>query len=563
MSGLQKRLKAASSAFMSMGTGMVISGLARLAPMIGAVGTLQDLGKMKDAADALNMTGEAASGLFGVLAANGGDFKEDLEGIVQFSGRIREALAGVGGSEGQAAQLFKGLSVSAKELEGVPLDEQFYRVLGAIRELPQEQQAFKLGLVGGTDSMKKWLPLLARSADETRRMAKSLGMTDEQLTEARDSTRAYQVATASLTAVWRQAAVAVAPVIQMTAEWVTKTIGPLAQLVQQNRAAVIAFVATSAATVALGAAFIGLGLAINAGLAVLSGLGVALTFLASPLGVAVAAVAALAAGFVYLTGVGSALGDTMRGVKDALQVGDLSLAWQIGAAGMALEWAKLVGNLTKVWNDFKSFFVDGWHDAVYLVRQMWSELVTFVAQKMVQAGAAVARNLPAGTMRMMGATGAALQMMAQDEGVVLEGIRKRGEAERLELHKTFQAEQAAREAARRGDAEGAAAAVAAAEAARRQLLVTAAFRRAFGGGGGAGAGAGGGTPDPTAAMGAVRGMFAGFGNLAQSLGGGGPTREVTKRLDKVIEKTDEEIRVMEDVAAALGNIHDGGFVWGV
>jgi hypothetical protein len=581
MSGLQKRLKATSAAFMSMGAGMVISGLARLAPMIGAVGTLQDLGKMKDAADALSMTGEAASGLFGVLAANGGDFKEDLEGIVQFSGRIREALAGVGGSEGQAAQLFKGLSVSAKELEGVPLDEQFYRVLGAIRELPQEQQAFKLGLVGGTDSMKKWLPLLARSADETRRMAQSLGMTEEELTKARDASRAYQQALATLSRAWQQIALAVAPVVELVSKWISQTLGPLSAFIKENKEAVILFVGTSAATVALGIAFIGLGVAINAGLAILTGLGVALSFIASPLGIAVAGVVALAAGFVYLMGVGSAFGDTMRGVKDALSAGNLGLAWRVGLAGMRAEWARLVENLTTLWLDFSTGFQEGWASAVYLFKSVWADGLESVGTGFTGLLSHIKTNY-AGLFDFIFEQWAKVEEFLGNESVA-EGLRLMAKQPAEEFDRTMRdvdrdikadAQQRRNDASKELDAAreriraenaGRLAGVAAARQAADQVLlnlragaaIAASFR-----GGGAGAGAGNGPPNPNAAMGAVRGMFAGFGNLAQSLGGGGPTREVTKRLDKVIEKTDEEIRVMEDVARQLGNVQ-GGVVWGV
>jgi hypothetical protein len=284
--------------------------------------------------------------------------------------------------------------------------------------------------------------------------------------------------------------------------------------------------------------------------------------------------------------------------------------------------------MTAVWNDFKSFFVDGWHSAVYLVEQAWlglgasfstsmgglmmvgSKLVdgltslfaglaravggsflmiettvkgvmlrllkvaevafggtgNFVAARLLERAQNEINALPSPAAELesgiRAAEGAAADLSAELRGTGIGMLGKDATREQLEAHKRFQREQAAREAARKADAQAAAGEVAAAEQRLQNLRLGAAIAASFRGGGAGGAGAGGGTPDPTAAMGAVRGVFAGFGNLAQSLGGGGPTREVTKRLDKVIEKTDEEIRVMEDVARALGDM-GGGVVWGV
>ena len=548
--------------FASVGTGLVVGGVARLLPMIGVVNKLGELSKMKDAATALNMTAEGASGLFGVLAAMGGDFKEDLEGITQFSARIRDAIAGVGGPTGEAARLFEGLSISAKDLEGVPLDEAFLRVHAAIRELPQELQASRLSLVGGTDSMKKWLPLLARSNAEIRAQAKALSSSKEDMDEAQAATLAYKDAMVQLGLVWRRVAVALAGVVEVVSKWSASVLGPLAETVRQNKALIIGFVAASAATVALGAAFIGAGMAITGAVTTVGAITAAVSFLLTPVGLAVAAVAALAAGFAYLTGVGGTLRATFAGVSDALAAGDMQLAWSIGLAGMRLEWAKLVEVLTVGWNDFKSFFVDGWHDAVYLVRQLMSGLTTFVAKRMVDAAAAISRNL-GGAFEAVGMANP-FRFLEENAGDVKRILDEMGRDEELAMHRRFQREQAARGAARAADAAAAAGAVAAAEKERRDLMVTAAFRRMFrGGAAGTGAGAGGVGAEVAAALGAIRGGFAGFGSLASQFGGAGPNREVVKRLDKIVEKTDEEIGVMEEVARQLGNVQGSGLIWGV
>jgi hypothetical protein len=626
LSNLQKRLKSVSKMFATVGTGLVVGGVARLLPMIGVVNKLGDLSKMKDAATALNMTAEGASGLFGVLAAMGGDFKEDLEGITQFSGRLRDAIAGVGGPTGEAARLFEGLSVSAKDLEGVPLDEAFLRIHGAIRELPQELQASRLSLVGGTDSMKKWLPLLARSNAEIRAQSKALSSSKEDLDEAQAATLAYKEAMTQLGLVWQRVAVALAGVVEMVSKWATTVLGPLQETVRQNKALIVAFVAVSAATVALGVAFIALGAAISSVLTLFGFVSLIVSALATPFGLAAIAVAALGAGFLYLVGVGGTLRTTLAGISDALAAGDMGLAWRIGLAGMSLEWAKFVETLTLVWNDFKAFFVDAWHDAVYLVAQNllplsaafggvmrqaavlvdgFSRVAEAIARSFAVAFAGVEsvvrdsldRILHAAEVAMGGTgnlAGAGLMAVARarladiptaggalnagigaareaaaglaselnDSADALGRLGANGDAVAMELHKQFQREQKAREDARAADVRGAG--VAAAEKELLDLKVAAAFRRMFGGGArGAGAGAGGVGQEVAGALNAIRGGFAGFGSLQSMFGGGGPNREVVKRLDKLVAKTDEEKDVLEEIARALGDGPRGDFVWGV
>ena len=78
--------------------GAALAGLAGVGGVLaGVMGSLSfketadDLRDMNDAAKALGLTGKQASGLFGVLP---GDFKENVEGLTQFSNAIQTALGG-------------------------------------------------------------------------------------------------------------------------------------------------------------------------------------------------------------------------------------------------------------------------------------------------------------------------------------------------------------------------------------------------------------------------------------------------------------------------------------
>lgn len=188
--------------------------------------TLDDLGKVSDVAKAFGITGKAASGLFGVLEAAGGEFKENLEGVIQFSQTVQQAMDGV---EGQGAKLFDGLTVQAKELEGLAVDEQFYRVHAAIRELPQGMQEAKLAMLGGTDSMKQWQRLLSMSSEEVRQIARDSAISTRELEDAAQASREMQRAGSAVNRVWQQTVILFAPLVTQLAQATTTELKKLTE----------------------------------------------------------------------------------------------------------------------------------------------------------------------------------------------------------------------------------------------------------------------------------------------------------------------------------------------
>lgn len=378
--------------------GGVMAGLGGISLGAGlwkAIDKLKDVGKLENAARAFGITSEAASGLFGMLAQNGGEFKEDLEGLTQFNQRISDAVNGVGGATGEAARLFEGLSVSAKDLVGVPIDEQFYRVLGAIRELPQEMQLAKLSLIGGTDSMKKWLPLLTRSEEELRAQAKASELSTAELADAREATAAYTKATTALGIAYSRVAISIAPAITLIADRLTPIIELASKAIGENRRLVLGFVGGLVAISAMGTALVATGSALAIGAFAASGFVSAFIALKAVivgvaaawpllLGIAGAAAAVGAAGYALyrFTAVGEAtrtvvtrLGKAFewfkgvattawRGISIALREGDLRGAASIALQTLKVLWAGIQVGGTKAWNSIKNVAVDTWHDLV-------------------------------------------------------------------------------------------------------------------------------------------------------------------------------------------------------
>ena len=373
--GFSAMMGKAGGAMLALGGGAAAGGLFKV------MDTLKDVGKMENAARALGMTSEGASKLFGMLAANGGDFKEDLEGIVQFSAKVNDALTGVGGATGDAAKLFAGLSVQAKDLVGIPLDEQFFRVLEAIRELPQEMQAGKLALMGGTDSMKKWLPLLSRSKEELQGMAEANKISAEDMGKAREATTAYAMVTSNLGTAWRNVAVALAPAITEISGKLVPGLKDAAGWVEANRGLVVGLAAALVGTAAAGAALLVLSMTITSLVTVVGALGAVLGVVFTPVGLGVAAIIGATAAILEFTksatgsgGVAGVLGDigqtfkdTFDGVKDALNAGEWETAFEIICAGLKIAWKSFLDSIWKstqaMWEKLKKETSDLGSDA--------------------------------------------------------------------------------------------------------------------------------------------------------------------------------------------------------
>lgn len=228
---LSGKLKAIAGRFADFGKKVLsLTGIGgAIGGILGALSfkeTADDLGKIEDVAKAFGITGKAASGLFGVLGAAGGEFKENVEGVIQFSDTLNEALSG---GDGQGAKLFKDLSVTAKELEGMSVDEQFYRVHAAIRELPQPLQEAKLALLGGTDSMKQWQRLLSMSSEDVRAIADATAISSAELKDASDSSKAMAQAGAAANRVWQQTVIMIAPLVTATAKKISELMKPVVE----------------------------------------------------------------------------------------------------------------------------------------------------------------------------------------------------------------------------------------------------------------------------------------------------------------------------------------------
>ncbi|MBM3982764.1 MAG: phage tail tape measure protein [Planctomycetes bacterium] len=401
------KLKAFGASLMGIGVRVGAVGAAALAPVVPALETLNEQAKLASAADAFGLSAEKASRLFGLMQAGGSDVRDATEGLVTFNQRVSDALSGTGE---EAAQLFRSLGVSAKEFAGLDSADRFYKLLDALRAVPDPAKRVQLLLKAvGEDTGKNLIPVLSMSEDEVRALGDAFEQSGADLQQARETNRAYVLATAQLSKVWREVVAAVAPAIRDLAEWVTRAIKPVIEWVRQNREAVKTAALIAAVVFGVGGALVALGAAVSlAGFAisglvslfsalgtVISVVGSILGALVSPIGLVVAALIGLGYLFVTQTDAGQQMVDELSagfmsfaetaktawgGIVAAIQAGDLELAAKVALAAVNLEWAKAVLWWTEKWNAFKGIFVDGWHDVVAGLKLMFWDLTAWIAR---------------------------------------------------------------------------------------------------------------------------------------------------------------------------------------
>jgi len=401
---LERGLRNVETRFHSFGKtllkiGGVVGGIG--ASVLGPLGaiffeTIKHLDDVNDAATRLGTTPEILSNL-GHAADMSGSSMEDLESAL---GKMQKNLA-------SGSDAFKALGLNAKELSGLSLDQQMEAIADALAnvENPTERSALAMEIFG--KSGRSLLPMLEDGAaglkafaEENRALGGEIG--GEEAKKGARAMDAYDRVVKVLKNTVRSLGVALLPAvdeIEMLSRWVITAGQSIRKFISDNRqviqivAAVAAgLVVAGGAIAALGGFFMLAGAAISGVLAVLAALKVAILVALSPIGLTVIAIAAIAAGLAYLFSLTSAgqgffgellggfgaLGEiiqkVMGGVGDALAIGDLKAAGEIAFVGLMLAFAKAIAFMTDRWNKFKSFFVDGWHDAIKLLKLAWNAL---------------------------------------------------------------------------------------------------------------------------------------------------------------------------------------------
>lgn len=349
--------------------GLGAAGVAGLLPISN---TLSDLAKQGSIANALGLTSEQFTGIAGVAKSVGNDTKEFIESLVTLGKLGTDAAAGTE----QASQAFAAMGLNANEFIKLRADEQFFQVFDALNKMQDPLQRTRaLMLAFGEDGGKILLPLLGKSGDELRRMAKGFAISSDDMREATKATTAYNAATQTLSKAWQAVSIAAAPIVKILADGLSAAVAPVTEFVKQNREMVVGLSLAVGGVAALGVGMVAVGTAVSAlgaswaaftgivsgGMAVL---GAIKAVLLTPILAIPAALAAAGAYFASTSAtVQSTLGavfgrlkESWSGIVGAMTRGDFQLAFEIAIATVKVEWGKMVSFFDESWTAFKNAF---------------------------------------------------------------------------------------------------------------------------------------------------------------------------------------------------------------
>ncbi|MBX3751934.1 MAG: hypothetical protein KF897_17785, partial [Opitutaceae bacterium] len=338
---------------------------------------------------------------------------------------MQRSLVDAAKGTASAQQALSLLGLSVEDLAGLSPDQQFKRLADRLSQVidPALRTALAMEIFGRAGT--KLLPLLSSGSagiEELQSQARSLGLTVSTQT-ARDAAELND----TLNILWRvvkQGVFAIggalAPTIKDLSLRITRVIVAATDWIKRNREVVVWALKVAAGVVVVGAALIGLGVAISgvgaamgvlasvvSGIGAAFGLvGAALGALLSPIGLVVAAVVGLGAALLITSGAGGAalewLGEqftrlrdwatkVIGGISDALAAGDIALAAEILWLSLKVAWQQGIAALNKVWLAAKQFFIGTaqsmWYGALaaaeigfHAIEVAWIETTAFLSK---------------------------------------------------------------------------------------------------------------------------------------------------------------------------------------
>jgi len=405
----EKRLKAFGDRIRNLGLKVMGLGTAMIAPMLGAAKAFSTMGDhVAKMAKRTGLSVEALSEMNFVASQTG----TSLEAMETGFRRMQRSIYDAGRGLSTQTDALSDLGLKYKDLAGLAPEEQFKILAEAISRVedPTRKAALAQALFGRAGT--QLLPMFAQGAkgiEALQEEARRLG-----LTMSAEDAKAAEDFTDALDKLWKvvkmgvfRVGAALAPVLQQLTDTITGVATKISAWIDQNRQLIVtvmkvavAILAGGVVLAALGTIISGLGSALGALITIVTGVAGAfnllagvIAFLLSPIGLVIAAVAALGTYLVYATGIGGKaltwLGEKFnvlkedaltayQGIADALAAGDISLAARILWLTLKMEWTRGINFLEKVWLNFRNFFIrigyDAWHGLLATVEIVWHAL---------------------------------------------------------------------------------------------------------------------------------------------------------------------------------------------
>jgi len=405
----EKKLKAFGDSIRNLGLKTIALGSAMIAPLVASARMFAGYGDgVAKMARRTGLSVEALSELQYAAGQSGVEVSELENGLKRMQRTIYDGQHGFK----SAQDAFADLGLTIADLERLTPEQQFKLLAEQISKVedPTRKAALAMSVFGRSGT--QLLPLFAsgaRGIEVLQSQARALGLTMNG-----EDAQAAEVFSDTLDRLWKvirmgafNIGAALAPTLQELANKIMRVTMVVSAWIKENRGFIVSALKVAAVVVAagialtvlgtiisgLGTAFGALATIVTAVMAVLKVLAAVIAFLVSPVGLVIAAVVALGAVLLYVTGAGAKalawLGDrftvlkedalaTFGGIADALAAGDISLAAKILWLMLKMEWTRGVNFLEKVWLNFRNFFIkigyDAWHGLLALVETVWHAL---------------------------------------------------------------------------------------------------------------------------------------------------------------------------------------------
>lgn len=406
LQGAQNHLQSFSRVALGIGKTLAAGSAAALTTLFASTVAFAEIGSnVSDMAARTNLSTEAV-GELGYAAKQAGSDVGALEKAVQ---KMNANLAAAAQGSAKAKSALSAIGLSIDQLKGLSTDAQFTAIAEGISKIqdPAERTRATLAIFGkGATSL---LPLLAQGAsgiEAFRLEARELGLAfdpkdvanADALGDSFDSLGA-----AAKASVFQVGSVLAPALIELT-QIVTKNVASFTRLVRENPELVRGFAMAAAVVGALGVGLVAVGVAsqvsgfllgvvgrsvvalatttlslgpaIASVVSMLAGVGGSiLTFIASPLGLALLVATGLFAYMLYstgaaqaaLNGIGSAVAtvfgdfsEAWSGIVAAVSSGNLAAAGKIATTLFALEFERGMATLEQGWAETTGFLQDAW-----------------------------------------------------------------------------------------------------------------------------------------------------------------------------------------------------------
>jgi hypothetical protein len=380
-SSLMKGLDKAKKSLNDWGKAIAVSGVAMIGAATAAAAPLiygfkELIGSGGALSDMEARTGIGAEALQELQYAAGqtGSSMEEVEASIR---KMQDSLVKAANGSKSETEALDALGLSLAELQGLSPDKQFERIgeaLGGIQD-PAKRTALAMDLFGKSGT--KILPMAQQMA-QLRAAARSLGLVmDKDTVSAADKLGdTLDTVSAQIRAASMALAAQLLPAVQAAATWFTGLLGGTIKLIKENQGLAYSIVAIAGglaaagvAVTAFGVAFVAMGGVVTGVSAVISAAGVVMNALLSPItlvvaavGAAVAIIGALGALALWKAGffdefiasfgkVGQVATETIQGIKDAVEAGDIELAFKLLWNGILIGFLEFSGSLQKGFED--------------------------------------------------------------------------------------------------------------------------------------------------------------------------------------------------------------------